>query len=500
MKNIKNILLIFLFGALIIQSCKKDLSSLDNTKIGDFKVDTQADAVIDVLQFDHLVINPNISTTLEESNLSYQWRINLKPSDTLSQILSNTKNLDVEIKLRPNDFGRYYQLWYEVTDRTTDLKYITTWRINVRNAIGEGLVIAEVAEDGISSDISHLMSPLVTASFTGESLKRGVYSGINHKTIPGIIKQMRFTNIFGVNTIFTITNNSISKINTLDYTLGGVNDDLFFGHTGPYAPQSLYGIRQGDLYIENGKLTFTYLGAARKFGLPMDVSFRVPEKIALDRSETDVTVNFYDEVNGYFVYLPSLNYGDKKMYRYPQSGGVFNPGNLPNKLNLAAGVDNTTKNMLHILKDKTSGSIGLYVIAGGAYPGAAAALMDLTSAPGISSATKFVVMDNQKVIYYATDTKVYAILYSGATATFEERFTVPADEKITTLDIYQQADYPFGSDYLPSNNNQLILSTFNTQGKLYLLPLKNLGLGNIDLPAVKSYGGFRKITAVTTQK
>ena len=502
MKTIKYVfLLMFLFGALIIQSCKKDLSSLDIKNVGNLTVDTQADGVLDVLQFEHLVLNPKTTTTIDEANLSYQWRINLKPSDTLSQVISTAKNLDAEIKLVPNKFEIYYQLWYEVTDKITGLKYITTWKVNVRNAIGEGLVIAETAADGVSSDISHLMSPLVTAGFTGESIKHGLYSGINLKTIPGIVKQMRFTNIFGINTIMAITNNSIVKINTLDYTLGGTNDDLFFGHTGTFAPEGLYGAYQGDIYIEKNTFTFTYLGASKKFGLAYDNAFKVPGIVAVNKNSNPPTIlSFYDEVNGYFAYQGFFNaFGDRTVYRYPVSATPFNPNSLPNKTNLAAIFD-TNYDILHLLKDKTSGNVGLYTFSGNVPGGAPKAFYDFSAAPNIATASKFVLMDNQKVLYYATETKIYAVLYAGATPIYEERYTVPAGEKITTLDIYQQADYPVGTTYLTSNNNQLILTTYNTEGKLYILPLKNLGAGNIDLPNVKTYGGFKKITAITTQK
>jgi hypothetical protein len=103
-------------------------------------------------------------------------------------------------------------------------------------------------------------------------------------------------------------------------------------------------------------------------------------------------------------------------------------------------------------------------------------------------------------MYYATNNKIYAVLYSTTTPVVEERYTAAAGEEITTLQIYQQSGYPLASPYIATNNKQLILSTYGAEGKLYLLPIKNLGLGNIDLAGSKSFGGFGRITAIAPQK
>ena len=113
-------------------------------------------------------------------------------------------------------------------------------------------------------------------------------------------------------------------------------------------------------------------------------------------------------------------------------------------------------------------------------------------------------MDNQKVLYYATPGKIYAMLYSAGSPVFEERYTVPAGEEITTLQVYTQANYPFRAEgwdppYLETNNKQLILSTYGSEGKVYLLPLINAGVGNIDTANIRTFDGFDRITAITTQ-
>src|SRR5699024_2906742 len=123
-------------------------------------------------------------------------------------------------------------------------------------------------------------------------------------------------------------------------------------------------------------------------------------------------------------------------------------------------------------------------------------------------AHKFVLPNNQKVLYYATDNKIYAVMYGGQTPNYELRYTVPPGETITTLQIYYQVDYPItgyrntmNDNWIDSNGRQLIMSTYDgSEGKVYLLPITHLGVGNIDEENIVSFGGFGKVTAITPQE
>ena len=104
-------------------------------------------------------------------------------------------------------------------------------------------------------------------------------------------------------------------------------------------------------------------------------------------------------------------------------------------------------------------------------------------------------------MFYAKANKIYAVIFAGAIAIVEERYTVPAGESITTLDIYRQYGYPNQPSYISTNNKQLILSTYNgTEGKVRLLPLINLGAGNINTAEIKTFNGFDKVLSIVPQK
>jgi hypothetical protein len=341
-----------------------------------------------------------------------------------------------------------------------------------------------------------------------------VYSSLNNAFIPGLVKQMRYTKVWTDNVLYAITNNSIVRINTLDYNYSGTNDELFYTPMPEYKSQALSGLYQADVYISNGKLTATNLGVSKKYGIPLDAKFTVPDHVALNPNSGNLTgsytpvimIHFYDEVKGGFVYQPTLQFGDTKMQAVPAaSGKAFDPANVPNKINMAAGIS-VEKDFLHLLKDKTTGKFALYVLDQGIdqypspIPPSPKALYDLSNAPEIGNATQFVLLNDQKVMYYATANKIYAVLYSSSPAIVEERYTAAAGEQITTLQVYQQAGYPVGFPYIATNNQQLVMSTWGTEGKVYLLPIKNPGLGTIDAANGKSFGGFGRITAIAPQK
>ena len=502
-------------GILFFYSCRKDFSTQDTTKINGVTFDTTGQGNLSVFQFEKLVVKPKLNVNgLNGANLKYEWKINLSPRELNYQVIGTERDLEFEVQMKPTKANEFHQVLYTVSDETNGLQYIMAWPLTIRNSIGEGLVIAETA-DGVTSDLSHIMSPLVTEDYNSESVKHNVFSSINGTTLPGVLKQLRFSSLKGTGEIMMgISDDNIVTVKTLDYTPSTRNEDLFFVSVAGRKNQMTAGLPQNDIYVGNGKLTASWLAISTKFGLPFDNKFTVPDHVAVNgRGDYPlVLISFYDEVEQSFVYQESVSYGDTKMYKMPDNNqAVFNAGHLPGKVNVAAGISQTGE-FQHLLKDKNTGAYGLYVIEGGMYDAnwnilspAPKAYVDLSGAPAIASAKYFVLLDDQKVMYYATDTKIYAVIYGASTPSFQERYTTTGAEKITTLQVYRQADYPKRSDgwdppYIATNNKQLIMSTYNgTEGKVHLLPMKNVGLGNIDEANIKTYGGFKRITAIGTQ-
>ena len=497
-KYITYLLTVLIIGA-YLTSCHEDNSTLDIHKIQGIEVDTTGISSLEVLQFETLTVNPLINSEgLLESDISYEWHINLGPDDADYELIGTEKKLNYVVIFSPTNEGDFHQINLTVTDKITDLKYITSWELVIKNSIGEGLVVAHTA-DGVNTDISHIMAPEVTTDYSDISVKHHIYTSVNRMPIEGLVKQMRFTNINRKQSIMAITDNSVMTINTLDYSFAGKNDDLFVVGKSNYNPKFLSGTKQSDFYVSDNKFYLTWLAIYPQFGLPKDTNISFPDVLAVDKRDNVATLmGFYDEVNEQFVHMACK-------YCYPSYSlaalaadplGVFNPVTVTNKENVAAVASNSGE-FKFVLKDKATGNYELY----GTTSAGPKTYVDLADAPEIENANHFVILDNQKVLLYATDTKIYAVLYSTDTPIFQQRYTTPAGESITTLQVYQQSDYPWSSTYIDTNNQQLIMSTYNnTEGKVYLLPMVNTGLANIDKTNIKIFTGFDLITAITTQK
>lgn len=509
-------LMVILAIAAVYAGCRKDDSSLAVNKIPGIVIDTSGMSSLSVYQFSNLVVKPKlINEGIEEKDLRYSWRISLLYNDTTTAELSTERDLDAEIRFKPSNPGQELHLTYAITDTKHDLKYIMKWRLTVRNNIGMGLVIAETDGNG-HSDLSHIMSPEVTMDHSGESVKYGVYSSLNGGMLDGVVKKMKYTTMRDGNGIFALTDNNIYRITTLNYLRTGKNEELFFAPFPIVKMQNIYDSYQNDVLVVNGKLIPTWQAITRKWTAPLDNTLELPDILAINSFsgnqgvggyDPPYVVNFYSEDLGYFVSISGLTqFHDKTPVRAPiQANQAFNANDLPGKTNLAAGIT-VDRGFLHILKDKTSGAVGMYLFNGGAPADGAGthlpfplSYFDLSSAPGIGQATNFTILDDQRVFYYASGGKVYAVLYGGATPVVEERFTAPAGEQITTMDIYRHPGYPLLASYIATNNRVLIVSTYNTEGKVYLFPMQNIGLGTLDVANANIFNGFRKITAITPQ-
>jgi hypothetical protein len=143
-------------------------------------------------------------------------------------------------------------------------------------------------------------------------------------------------------------------------------------------------------------------------------------------------------------------------------------------------------------------------------------LHDLSNNPDIGLSKYYTCSNQENVLFYATDTKVYSttLLVGGATNT-NLRYTVSSGEKITGMKMYIKG----GKMYLPSlsapddwsqrrtmasANRLLLLSMYNEstkEGKIIAIPLETLGVGGLSTNPlyIKTYGGFGRITAFNFQ-
>lgn len=494
----------------LFYACKDDLSSLDTNKLPNVIVDTVGNSKLTVFQFDKLTLDPKVNLeTIKDRTFKYEWTINIEPSSTEYIVIGNQKKLDYQVSFVPTSIDRPHQLVLKITDEKSGLDYIQDWPLQIRNGIGEGIVVVETY-DNTNTDISHIMSPLVTPDFNLEKIRYKIYSSVNGAPISGLVNSMVYTKLGANNVLLAGTNNNLLSIKTLDYSAGDQKEKLFYAPQSSYSTGFLGNVVQNDIYVSEGKIYSNWLQIS-KFGLPNANNYTIPNIIAINSryDYPNIVLNFYSEDKGHFAYQPSFaSYADRTMRPVPSSAGVFNPNQLPNKKNIAASVNNQG-DFLHLLKDKTTNKYGLWILSAGGYdsenwvitPSNPKKYVDLSNAPEIDQATQFAFLDNQQTFFYATKTKIYAVIYAATNPSFGLRYTAAANEEITSLKMYYQADYPLVSrDFFSKNGKQLILGTYNgTEGKVHVLPIINEGVGTIDQTNIKTYTGFGKILFTTTQ-
>ena len=515
---IKNLIYTLLI-ALILSSCFSDDSTYDVNHIEGVEIVMDDDVeILSIFQWDYLQLQPSIVTKLSENNLEYRWELNIEPGSTHFDIIGNDKDLNYEIKMSPSKEGigtnGFLKLVFTVTDKNTDLEYIKSWYLHVRNALGEGLVVAH-SKDGSASDISLIMTPNITTDYSETKVMRNLFSTINGFRLEGIIKDMAFNKYYTDYGLIAITDNEIYKILTEEYFLDLSNEELFYAPPSELKPQSLGSyLVQHNVLVNNGQLTSTSFNSNQKFALPFDFSYSVPSYVCFNgTSGPPVMVNFYDEVNGKFIYMPSCATAYSwlahllVMKEYENANSLVDPTNLPGRVNLAAKVSNTGE-FYHLLKN-SNGEHEIIVFSDGTHPTdpygyvepTPIKYMNLAGVANIDKATQYEFCFDQKVLYYAAENKIYGVQFISDVPVVEEKYTFDSSVEITTLQVYTQATIDYVSNDLETNNRLLVVSTYESnEGKVNLIPMVNIGSGNLDASKIIVYDGFDKVSAIAPQR
>jgi hypothetical protein len=273
---------LFIFSLLFtsLVSCKDDLSTLDLNKLPDVSIDTTGQSSLNVFQFDKLTLDPKVTIANDNGNeFTYEWFINLLPR-TLEYIpIGNEKKLDYNVTLVPTGVDRPHQILLKITDTKSGVEYFQDWPLTIRNGIGEGLVIVETY-DGQNTDLSHIMSPLVTPDYSVEKVTKKIYSGVNNTTITGLVNNLSYTRMGADYILLGSTLNSLFSIKTLDYTFHKSNVDFYFTDQPSYGTSFISSVTGSDLdvIVQNGKLYANWLQLTR-FGLPFTNNYVVPSII-----------------------------------------------------------------------------------------------------------------------------------------------------------------------------------------------------------------------------
>lgn len=527
-------LVIILAALFALAGCYKDNSSVDDNSLPRYIImlPPDTDYSLRVVFGENLTIEPLVYKIVNErdtikntvqDNLSYQWYINQDPMnfDTTRTLIGTELKLDTKVTMPPSS-GNYF-VSLHVTDNDNGLKVIRDWNVRIGTIYTNGAVIGYTRDDGATSEIALLVAPEVTRS-SGQSLPEvqqffDLYELANKEKIEGEISVIKETTPKDVSAVTLICRDTkqLYRVKSEDYILMDRNQEMFYLPEEEFEPMSVGNGYYQLLLVNNGKINVQDYQQHTQYSYPLEAD----DKGYYCRNVSTSVLNydgsfgragvFYDELNGRFLSLPG-KFGTQYMIGFnPNTGGAFDLNNLPGKISLAAGQTNDKRNGF-ILQDKTTGAIGLYIVAKDDVTDNGSlglSVDDITDLEGVREAKGFVFGSKEPVVYYYTDKAVYALLLGDIPRTEMRMTLTDPDEHFSCLTLHQGGGRIITSSrvnddgdtvhtYAYPSGRLLMIGIYNTrtkEGRLLNQYISPLGSGNFSEEFKWEYTGFGKITA-----
>lgn len=524
MNKIIYVFLIVLTGGLVA-SCYDDKSKEAGFEIPEVTITAEKD-VLDAVYGKELVVKPVIKKGGEENaHLSYSWQINLVPRKSDFFDIGEEAELHYEVANEPN--GEAYLLVLKVTDNDEGIDYYKKWDVYVSNSFGEGLVVAHTKNMGETSDLTFVKAPQVAYGYSGEvDYTRDIYSIANGSEIDGrvnsIVANMASqSSTYGISRLMVGTNKSIFSLDPVTMRCTMMNDELFLQAPSVYNVETISAVALNCFVaIVDGKAYGLVCNSAYQFNSPVNYAAGETQvftgKLALEKgAQKTAAVTCYDEKNGYVVYMAGnmafLYNGTSSILTQMLEEGqyVFDPGDLPGKKALAAGLGNNGEHM-HLLRDLATGKDTVYKLSAIDNTVGGTGKVGMDDCENIVNAVGYAFCENMDVMYYATEEKVYPVVFAGNKAHSGTIWSLPqtaSGERITGIQMYQQAWYGNGGYYPesypfihPLHQKQLLVTTYNSstgEGKIYVVPITAIGTGSLGV-ASQVFDGFGEVTAIGT--
>lgn len=547
-KNISYIAIALLWG-ICLTSCYDDKSTYADKFIDVVMIDTtgiKSEHFVGYLE--QLDLAPVISSKTG-ANLTYEWALTELPKNQTEYEVISTEKEFHEIISRPITSSPY-TLKLTVTDTSNDnLQYLCTWKVYVQSSFIGGLLISDT-KDGETSDFTYIKNSTLTENYTKEEkLYRHILEEVNGTSYNGLMTSLTYETLGNAggtltNQVWAITSTGYcSRFLCEDFSENGNSDSE---NLLPFKPegfefQSLFkGYQFFFANTNNGIYSFNQT-AVNLFAVPDPVAagYTINNEVVTTNSSISITSNNYavwlDKEKGQLIaYSGSSTFGTSRCEPYA-ANTIFDPNAMKDKSAIAAITSEDGDLATFLLKDDQTGNYDIYTLS--RYVDEEMKWDDIleeyvTVSPAIpaSAKNKYTIPESGKtllnraisvffakkenVIYVATSEGVYAITFGvgdSAVVTTTPKFTPPTGEAITKVKLYQQGHYVnnvssvVSNDtppipQLPWNNKAIIIATqkSDTEGKVYVVPMKQIGTGNLDPSNALSYDGFGKILDVTT--
>nr|WP_320059553.1 PKD-like family lipoprotein [uncultured Bacteroides sp.] len=542
---------IALLGAICLTSCYDDKSTYATNLIDEVSIDTtgiSSTLYVGYQEMLDLVPTISVKTKSVEDNLDYEWALTELPKDSNTdyEIISTEKELHHAIS-RPIS-ATPYTLKLTVTDTENDnLQYLCTWQIYVQSSFVDGLLISDT-KDGATSDFTFIKNKSLTLNYTkDEKIYRNILENANGVPYNGLMTSLTYevqgyTTMVSthLNQVWAIADNGYcTRFNCEDFSQNGSSDSeslITYKPAGFKFLKFVKGYQLFFAYTSSGFYSFNVI-SVNSFGW-YDAGakgYTVDNNVIAANSSSSINNNhtvWLDKAKGQFISYSGSGSGVPCTSYVANS--VFDPNDMFNKSAIAAGIAEDASIATFLLKDDQTGEYGIYTLSQyveeqGYWDDDWINYTQTSPEVPASAKNKYIIPESGKtllnkavsiffaqkesVLYIATEDGIYAITYgSGENAIVSTvaKFTPTNGEKITKAKLYQQGQYtndigtmtgmPAFITPLPWNNKAIIVVTqkSDSEGKVYVMPITQAGIGTLDPSKALSYSGFGKILDVTT--
>ncbi len=532
MKRIIYTPVVMLIALLAVSSCFTDKSSLDTNKIDEITI--EAPGMPAILRVDYLgevnfepVVKKGGVTNPE--NVSYRWEITESPGSSQLGLLSNDKVLNTTIKYQILPVS--YTLIFTARDEVNGLEYRKTWPLYVSSPFREGILVG-YTKDGSTSDIGLIMDNNITTSYTsGPNIKLDIWKTSTGNPKSSLIKYLTYTvhkptSILTKNVAVAIfADKDISMFDCENYSLYKSVNQIFPTKTASFDPQAFYTINnQYWMLVANDKMyAYPSNQGTTTFMLPATGDNYIDKSIMIPAfSWSHSPSAFWFNSNTGKIHQVTGAYATPAGTSVYSTQGVFDPTSLSGRRIVAGDVaiDGFSPTML--LKNETTGNYEIYSVSFAFYdanwnyfPSAPKVKAELPAALTtiINSAVSVFFNMYDPIMYVATSTKIYSVLFGGGVVSYSEKYSAPAGEQITLAKLFVQGRYRLSMDDfnvdsgpifeppLALNTKAVVVATKKGEyeGQIYVIPAGAPGTGNLDGAQAKKYAGFGKILDFTMQ-
>ena len=484
-----------------------------------------------------------------DDSYHYTWELNDVPDGNEFEVIGTERELHVSV---PNGISTQpYLLKLTVEDPQNGLEYLFWWDLYIQSAFLDGLLVSDT-KDGTTSDLTLVLNEKLTTNYAGEEEKifRNILAESNGSPYPGLLSSLTpmlkgYIYSSPTHYIWAIDQEGAPvRFNCVDYSYATGSDVLLYQYEGQRFCKFL-----GASNNPACQMIFVAMTTAGNYGFGTinSDSFALPNALMTGAMKNGICASrsysntsecvavWLDEETNHLIAGDMNAMSGSLTYNTISGSGAYDADNLGDQEVIAGGMTYTESIPALLLKDNASGEYAIYTVTPhqaevGHYtdpdnwegwvvdtpevpygprakidiPAEGKALLD--QATGVTFCTM------QAILYVATESGIYAIDFTSGTAVVSEaKFTPDDGERITSVELYQQGQYKYcsamcskdGSTYrqlLDWTNSAVIVTTqkSDTEGFVYVVPMVQIGTGNLDKGQALKYDGFGKILDVTT--